>query len=205
MPREPGRRAFDRLLRDVRACRLCEEHLPHGVRPILRADPAARVLVAGQAPGRRVHATGVPFDDPSGDRLRDWMGVSREVFDDAARIAVLPMGFCYPGAGRSGDLPPRPECAEAWRRRLLDALPAIRLTLVLGRHALEWHVEGAAGRTLTDVVRGWRSLPPTVVPLPHPSPRNNRWLAAHPWFAAELLPALRRRVARALAPDRPRR
>lgn len=186
-----------RLLKEVRACRICEEHLPHGIRPVVQAAPRARVLIAGQAPGRRVHESGVPFDDPSGDRLRDWMGVSRETFYDATRIAILPMGFCYPGTGSSGDRPPRPECAEAWRERLLAQMPALELTLVIGRYAMDWHL-GPRDGNLTETVRAWREHGPDRIPLPHPSPRNNVWMKKNPWFEKDVLPALRRLVRRAL-------
>lgn len=175
------------------ACTVCAAHLPHGPRPVVQIDPAARILIAGQAPGRRVHESGVPFDDPSGDRLRDWLGVDRGTFYDAARIAILPMGFCWPGTGSSGDLPPRPECAPLWRARLLEQLPAVDLTLVIGRWAQDWHLPDAPA-TVTATVAGWRDHWPRVLPLPHPSPRNNRWLRRNPWFAEEVLPALRRRV-----------
>jgi uracil-DNA glycosylase len=185
------------LLAEVRACTLCAAHLPHGVRPVLQAHSEARVLIAGQAPGRRVHASGVPFDDASGERLREWMGVTREVFYDARQIAILPMGFCFPGTGRSGDLPPRPECAPAWRERLLGRLPGLELTLVLGHYAQAYHM-GRGSTPLTDVVKSWRTSWPTVVPLPHPSPRNNLWLRRNPWFEAELLPILRQRVSEVL-------
>lgn len=181
------------LLREVRGCTLCAAELPHGPRPVVQAAPGARILVAGQAPGRAVHESGVPFDDPSGDRLRAWMGVDRATFYDPGRVAILPMGFCYPGTGTSGDLPPRPECAPAWREPLLDHLGSVELTLVLGRWALDWHLD-ARGVRVTDVVRGWRARWPEVLLLPHPSPRNNRWLKANPWFEAEVLPALRERV-----------
>jgi uracil-DNA glycosylase len=154
----------------------------------------ARVLVAGQAPGRRVHESGVPFRDASGDRLREWMGVTPEVFYDPARVAILPMGFCYPGGGRSGDLPPRPECAEAWRERLLARLPAVELVIAVGRYAHAYHLGARRGSSLTATVRAWRDFWPGLVPLPHPSPRNNPWLRKNPWFEAEVLPALRRRV-----------
>ena len=181
------------LLRDVRACTLCADALAHGVRPVVQASRHARILIAGQAPGRRVHESGRPFDDPSGVRLRDWMGVGEDTFWDPTRIALLPMGFCYPGTGNSGDLPPRSECAPAWREQLLAALPGIRLTLVIGQYAMGWHLDHRAGR-ITDVVRGWREHRPHVVPLPHPSPRNNLWLRNNPWFEAEVVPYLRRRV-----------
>ncbi|MBX3659719.1 MAG: uracil-DNA glycosylase family protein [Ramlibacter sp.] len=186
-------------LAEVRACSLCAAHLPLGPRPVLQLHPAARLLVAGQAPGRKVHASGVPFDDASGDRLRDWLGLPREVFYDERCVAIVPMGFCYPGTGRSGDLPPRPECAATWRQPLLARLRQLRLTLVIGQHALAWHLPGA-GATLTEVVQGWRQRDPAVLALPHPSPRNNLWLRRNPWFEAELLPVLRARVATALAP-----
>ncbi len=181
------------LLADVRACTLCAEHLPHGVRPVVQINPEARVLIAGQAPGRKVHESGVPFDDASGERLRQWMGVTREVFYDAKRIAILPMGFCFPGTGKSGDLPPRRECAPAWRDPLLAQLPRLEVTLVIGKYAQAYHMPGK--RSLTDTVRDWRSYWPDLIPLPHPSPRNNIWLSRNPWFETELLPVLRQRVA----------
>ncbi|ADX47190.1 Uracil-DNA glycosylase superfamily [Paracidovorax avenae ATCC 19860] len=184
------------LLRSVRSCTLCAGSLPLGPRPVLQASAGARILIAGQAPGRKVHASGIPFDDVSGERLRDWMGVDRETFYDPGRIAIVPMGFCYPGTGRSGDLPPRPECAATWRKPLLDALPGIRLTIVLGAYALAWHVRRTpAPLSLTDAVQDWRRGAPGLWVLPHPSPRNNGWLKRHPWFVDELLPALRQQVA----------
>jgi len=189
--------AIDPLLAEVRACTICAKSLPLGPRPILQVHPKARILIAGQAPGRKVHESGVPFADASGDRLRDWLGVTREVFYDPKHIAILPMGFCYPGTGKSGDLPPRPECAPAWRRELLDSLTALRLTLVIGQYAQEYHL-AEAGDSVTDVVRQWKAHWPDVVPLPHPSPRNNIWLKKNPWFERELLPKLRRRVAAVL-------
>jgi len=189
--------SFAKLLRRVRECTVCERDLSHGVRPIVQLDPAAKVLIAGQAPGRRVHESGVPFDDPSGDRLREWMGVAREVFYDPTRVAILPMGFCYPGTGKSGDLPPRPECAPEWREELLAQLPAVRLTLVIGQYAQRWHLPDARGG-VTEVVRSWKEHRPRFVPLPHPSPRNNIWMSKNPWFEAEVLPYLRRRVRAAL-------
>ena len=188
-----------KLLTEIRACRLCEAHLPLGPRPVLQAGASARILIASQAPGRKVHASGLPFTDASGDRLRDWLGMPPAVFYDASQVAIAPMGFCYPGTGRSGDLPPRPECAPQWRAPLLQALPHVQLTLVIGQYALDYHLPGPRGRSLTQVVQAWRSHWPTVVPLPHPSPRNNRWLRNNPWFEAELLPELRLRVAAVLA------
>ena len=189
--------SLDRLLRDVRACTLCADSLEHGVRPIVQVHPEARILIAGQAPGRRVHDSGVPFDDPSGDRLRDWMGIDRDTFYDSRRVAILPMGFCYPGAGSSGDLPPRPECAPAWRQPLLDALGELRLTLVIGQYAARWHLD-VGKQSLTAVIQGWKQHRPKVLPLPHPSPRNNIWLRKNGWFEEEVLPYLRRRVKQVL-------
>ena len=181
------------LLKKIAACDLCAEHLEHGIRPVLQVSANSRILIAGQAPGRRVHESGVPFDDPSGERLRSWMGLSREEFYDPDLTAILPMGFCYPGTGKSGDLPPRPECAPAWREDLLAELKKIDLTLVIGRYAMDWHLQ-TRGQNLTDIVRCWRDYSPAVLPLPHPSPRNNIWLRKNPWFEEEVLPELRQRV-----------
>ena len=189
---------FKSLLTDVRACTICASHLPHGVRPVVQLHPAARLLIAGQAPGRKVHASGIPFDDVSGDRLRDWLGVTREVFYNPELVALLPMGFCYPGTGKSGDLPPRPECAPAWRAQLLDCLENLQLTLVIGQYAQAYHLDTSKS-TLTQNVQAWRDYAPDIVPLPHPSPRNNLWLRRNPWFETELLPALRQRVAEVLS------
>lgn len=194
MPSKPG---LGSLLKEVRACTLCADDLVDGVRPVVRAKSSARILIAGQAPGSKVHATGVPFDDPSGDRLRDWMNVDSELFYDESKIALIPMGFCYPGKGKSGDLPPRPICAETWRQRILDGLPDIQLTLVIGQYAQAWHLDKVE-KNLTETVRAFRSYGPDVLPLPHPSPRNNIWLKRNDWFEAEVLPDLRARVSRAL-------
>lgn len=164
---------------------------------MLQCHGAARILIAGQAPGRKVHESGVPFRDASGDRLRAWLGVSPDVFYDERKVAILPMGFCFPGTGASGDLPPRPECAPAWRGELLGHLKKLQLTLVIGQYAQQHHLP-EAGSSVTEVVRSWRRHWPGIVPLPHPSPRNNRWLVQNPWFEAELLPALKACVAEAL-------
>lgn len=182
------------LLAEVRACSLCAEHLPLGPRPVLQMHASARILIAGQAPGRKVHETGIPFDDASGDRLRNWLGVSREVFYDARQVAILPMGFCFPGTGKSGDLPPRPECAPAWRVPLLSHLKRLKLTLVIGQYAMAYHLPHEAG-ALTEIVQAWQKYWPHTVPLPHPSPRNNRWLKRNPWFEKDLLPLLQSRVS----------
>jgi len=181
------------LLTAIRACANCAD-LPLGPAPLLQADPRARILIAGQAPGRKAHVSGVPFDDPSGDRLRDWLGIDRETFYDASRFVIAPMAFCYPGTGASGDLPPRPLCAQSWRSQLLGMLPNVELTLVIGRYALDWHMPGQSG-SLTATVAGWRDHWPAMLPLPHPSPRNNSWLKTNPWFAEDILPALRERVS----------
>lgn len=186
------------LLTQVRACTLCAGHLPMGPRPVLQMHTSARILIAGQAPGRKVHETGVPFNDASGERLRAWLGISCDVFYDEKQVAILPMGFCFPGTGKSGDLPPRPECAPAWRAPLLDSLKNLQLTLVIGQYAQAYHLPNA-GATLTDAVLAWRDHWPRVVPLPHPSPRNNLWLKRNLWFEVELLPMLRERVAQVLA------
>jgi uracil-DNA glycosylase len=188
------RAQFDDIAGRVRACRLCAGVLPLGPRPVLQIGPKARILIAGQAPGRRVHETGIPFDDPSGERLRAWMGIDGAVFYDPTKIAILPMGFCYPGTGTSGDLPPRPECAIEWRVRLLKLLPALELTLVIGQYAVDWHLKAAQKATLTQTVQNWEQYWPAVLPLPHPSPRNNIWLKKNPWFEIELLPILSLKV-----------
>lgn len=184
------------LLRDIGACRACA--LPHEPRPVVRIDPGARILIAGQAPGRRVHESGLPWDDPSGERLRDWMGLDRDAFYDMNNIAVAAMGFCWPGTVNGADLPPRRECAPLWRARLLAHLTDVRLTLLVGTHAQAWHLRERAGPSLTETVRNWRSYG-DMIPLPHPSWRNSGWLKREPWFAGDLLPDLRARVARALA------
>jgi len=189
--------SFSRLLKDVRACSLCKADLVHGVRPVLQISPDAKILIAGQAPGSRVHATGVPFDDPSGDRLRHWMGIDRDTFYDESVIAILPISFCYPGKGKSGDLPPMPICSETWRERLLLLMPNIELTLAIGKYAQAWHMEKLQPN-LTETVRVWRSYGEFLMPLPHPSPRNNIWLKKNPWFKSEVLPSLKLRVAKLL-------
>lgn len=191
--------SLDVLLNEIRACRLCEAELPLGPRPVVRAAASARILVVGQAPGTAVHASGIPFDDPSGERLRDWMGVDAETFYDESRIALIPMGFCYPGRGKSGDLPPKKRCARTWRGPLLGALPQVELTLVIGQYAMAWHLPEAKRLTLTETVRRHAAWGDALLPLPHPSPRNNIWLARNPWFEADVVPRLRERVGSVLA------
>jgi len=183
------------MLSRVRACQICKDLLPHGIRPVVQASKKSKILIAGQAPGSKVHASGVPFDDASGNRLRDWMGVSSAIFYDPAKVAILPMGFCYPGTGKSGDMPPRAECAPAWRRSLLDFMPDIELTLVIGTYAAKWHLGEHQKKSLTETVRCWRNyVDEGVLPLPHPSPRNNIWLKKNPWFEAEVLPVVKLKV-----------
>ncbi|EIL98936.1 uracil-DNA glycosylase family protein [Rhodanobacter sp. 115] len=191
---------LDRLLAEIRACRICAAHLPLGPRPVVQASATSRLLIVSQAPGRKVHETGIPFNDPSGDRLRDWLGIDRDTFYDAGKIAIAPMGFCFPGTGKGGDLPPRPECAPAWHPRLFPLLTGVRLTLAIGQYAQAGLLGEHRGRTLTDTVLAWREhLARGLLPLPHPSPRNRLWLTRNPWFETELLPILRERVANALA------
>ncbi|MGD9866968.1 MAG: uracil-DNA glycosylase family protein [Hyphomicrobiales bacterium] len=201
-------RELDRLLTEIRACRKCADEpqgkpLPHEPRPVLRVSRTARICICGQAPGTRVHASGTPFTDPSGDRLRQWMGVTEEEFYDASRIAIVPMGFCFPGLdAKGGDLPPRRECAKLWRGRVFALLPDIELLLLVGKYAQDWHLGGeggSKGSSLTETVSRWREVyergHPRILPLPHPSWRNNAWLRKNPWFETDLLPVLRRDVA----------
>jgi uracil-DNA glycosylase len=188
--------SFAKLLSEVRACTACSQHLPRGPRPVLQAHEAARILIAGQAPGRKVHESGIPFDDASGLRLRSWLGVDHQTFYDATQIAIVPMAFCYPGQGQSGDLPPRAECAPLWRESLLKPLTQLQLTVVVGQYAQAHHLPDEA--SLTDAVRSWRRHWPRVIALPHPSPRNNVWLKRHPWFEEEVVPALQQRVREVL-------
>jgi uracil-DNA glycosylase len=187
-------RELDTLLREIRACRLCEAHLPLGPRPVLAASASARLLIVSQAPGARVHATGIPWNDASGRRLREWLKVDEATFYDPQRVAIVPMGFCYPGRAGSGDAPPRPECRATWHPRLLPLLRKVEFTLSIGQYAQAWCLGARRKATLTDTVRAWREYLPDHMPLPHPSPRNVGWFKANPWFEADVLPALRERV-----------
>lgn len=196
---EPKHHTLESLLAAVRACRTCEAHLPLGPRPVLSAAATARILIVGQAPGARVHRTGVPWDDPSGERLRDWMGVSADVFYDESRIAIIPMGYCYPGRGKGGDLPPRPECAQLWLEPLLAKLPMIELTLLIGLHAQRHFLGKRRKASLAETTRAWAQYCPPYIPLPHPSPRNTPWLQRNSGFEQHLLPELRRRIEALLA------
>jgi uracil-DNA glycosylase len=182
-----------RLVEEISACRACA--LPHEPRPVVWVHPDAKILIAGQAPGRRVHESGIPWNDPSGDRLRDWLQLDRETFYDKRTIAVAAMGFCYPGTVDGADLPPRKECAPLWRPRLMPLLKNVRLTLLVGGYAQRYHLGAAVKRTLGETVRAWRTYPNDVMPLPHPSWRNSAWLKRNPWFEEELLPDLRQRVS----------
>jgi len=185
---------LEALLTAVRGCRACEADLPLGPRPVLSAGATARILVVGQAPGLRVHRSGVPWDDPSGDRLRAWMGVDKDVFYDESRIAIIPMGYCYPGRGKGGDMPPRRECATLWLDQLLARLPRIELTLLIGQYAQRHFLGTRRKRSLTETVKGWEEYAPDYFPLPHPSLRNQPWFQRQPWFERGLVPELRARL-----------
>jgi uracil-DNA glycosylase len=199
MTAAPAAESFDALMARIRACRICAQHLSHGCRPVLQGHPDARLLIVSQAPGRKVHETGIPFNDKSGDKLRQWLGIDKTVFHDAHRIAIVPMGFCYPGKGESGDLPPRPECAPLWHPQLMPHLVNVKLTLAIGGYAIRGVLGARRKATLTETCTAWREyLDLGVLPLPHPSPRNTAWFQRHPWFETETLPALKRRVGKLL-------
>ncbi|WP_376988265.1 uracil-DNA glycosylase family protein [Bosea sp. R86505] len=203
-----GDDGLEALLAELRACRICRDAplrgrpLPHEPRPVIQASATARLCIAGQAPGTRVHASGQPFTDPSGVRLRGWLGLDESRFYDAAKVAIVPMGHCFPGLdAKGGDRPPRSECAPVWRERVFAALPAVELVLAIGRHAQLWHLREVAAGTLSETVADWRTIwarpdRPRILPLPHPSWRNNAWLRRNPWFEVELVPVLREEVAR---------
>ncbi len=192
---------LEEILAAARACRVCAEYLPLGPRPVLRAEPGAGLMIIGQAPGTRVHESGTPWDDRSGDRLRDWLAIPKERFYDAGRIAIVPMGFCYPGVdAKGGDKPPRPECAPLWHPPLLAALPKVKLTLLVGLYAQGHYLGKRRQKNLTETVRAWRDYLPDYLPLPHPSWRNTAWLKKNPWFETDLLPELRKRVKRLTRP-----
>lgn len=187
---------LDTLLADIRGCTICAEHLPLGPRPVLRAKRSARLVIVGQAPGTKVHESGIPWNDPSGDRLRDWMAIDREQFYDESKIAIVPMGFCYPGRDKNGgDKPPRPECAPAWHERLWTHLPDIELVILAGAYAQRHYLGSAAGRTVSETVAAWRDHLPRFLPLPHPSWRTRSWVSKNPWFETDLIPHLRDSVA----------
>ena len=192
-------RTLDALLTAVRGCRACDAHLPLGPRPVLRAGETARILVVGQAPGVRVHTTGIPWGDPSGERLRTWMGVDNDVFYDESRVAIIPMGYCYPGRGNGGDMPPRSECASLWLDHLLAKLPRIELTLLIGQYAQRHFLARRRKPSLAETAKAWREYAPQYIPLPHPSPRNQPWFKRHVWFEEQLVPMLQSRIKTLLA------
>jgi uracil-DNA glycosylase len=187
------------IVNEVRACTLCNAHLPLPAKPIVQLHANAQILIAGQAPGIKAHNSGIPFDDASGKRLRGWMGIDEKTFYNPENIAILPMGFCYPGSGKSGDLPPRPECALHWRIRLLEQLSNIQLTLLIGQYAHRWHLANNRKENLTETVKAWQEYWPNTLPLPHPSPRNNRWIKNNPWFANDVLPILKLEINRIIS------
>ena len=184
------------IINKVRACTLCSSHLPLPAKPIVQLHSNAQILIAGQAPGIKAHNSGIPFDDASGKRLREWMGIDEKTFYNSEKIAILPMGFCYPGSGKSGDLAPRPECALHWRICLLEQLSNIQLTLLVGQYAHRWHLAINGKENLTETVKAWQEYWPNILPLPHPSPRNNRWIKNNPWFAKDVLPILKLEINR---------
>lgn len=185
---------------NVRACNLCEPHLPLGAKPIIQASESARLLIIGQAPGTKVHETSIPWNDPSGNRLREWLQLNKAEFYDDSKIAIMPMGLCYPGKGKSGDLPPRKECAPKWHKQVLTQLPNVGMTLLIGQYAQNYYLPNKP-KTLTETVREWQSWAPRFIPLPHPSPRNTLWLKKNPWFEQEVVPYMREYVHNHLARD----
>ncbi|NOI82303.1 uracil-DNA glycosylase family protein [Vibrio tubiashii] len=186
------------LLKEIRACKVCEPSLPLGANPVIQASSSAKLLIIGQAPGTRVHETSIPWNDPSGNRLREWLALDKETFYDPNKIAIMPMGLCYPGKGKSGDLPPRKECAPLWHQRVLEQLPNIGMTLLIGQYAQNYYLPDKP-KTLTETVQQWQRWAPNYLPLPHPSPRNTLWLKKNPWFEAEVVPYIREYVHRHLS------
>ncbi|MDP5030858.1 uracil-DNA glycosylase family protein [Paraglaciecola sp.] len=184
---------FNSLLSEIKRCQVCSPFLALGAKPILQIHPKAKILLAGQAPGKQAHLSGIPFNDPSGERLRSWLGVEHKEFYDATQIAILPMGLCYPGKGRSGDLPPRPECAVTWHERILTALPKIELILVIGKYAQSYYLNKPSA-SVSQLAQSWLKNPSQIIPLPHPSPRNNIWLKRNTWFEKEMVPMIQKQV-----------
>lgn len=189
---------MEELLKEIRACTICQAHLPHLPRPVLQASEASKVLIIGQAPGLKVQQSGIPWDDASGDNLRKWLGITSDAFYNDKYIALLPMGFCYPGTGKTGDLPPRPECAPMWHQKVLDCLQEVELTLLIGQFAQKHYLGSRSKENLTRTVQNFEAYLPEFFPLPHPSPRNNIWQKKNPWFGVNLLPELQRRVGEIL-------
>lgn len=198
MKRSQASRSMRSLIAKARRCTECAQHLDHEPRPVFTAGPNARIVIIGQAPGRRVHESGVAWNDASGRLLLEWLGVTESEFYDTEKFSLLPMGFCFPGSGKSGDLPPRPECAPLWHESFLSAMPCTKLTILIGQYSQKYYLGQKAGKTLTENVRRFSEFLPRFFPLPHPSPRNRPWLARNPWFVSDLLPALRKRVHMAL-------
>jgi len=184
-----------KLLTEISNCTVCENFLPHGCRPVVSASAESKILVVGQAPGRAVHNSGIPWDDKSGKNLRNWMGIDTDVFYDNSKLGIVPIGFCYPGTGKSGDLPPRPECAPLWHNRLAERMPNIELILLIGAYAQKYYLKKTRKKTLTETVRNFEEYLPKYLPLPHPSPRNNIWMAKNPWFKKEVLPVLKEKMS----------
>lgn len=192
------KRKFEQLISSVRSCNACQDSLPMGPRPIIRVNQKAKLLIIGQAPGLKVHQTGTPWNDASGERLRDWLGISSDVFYDEKMIAIMPMGFCYPGKGETGDLPPRKECYNLWHYQLLANMPKIELILLVGNYAINSYLKTSRKKTLTETVRAWEEYLPRYIPLPHPSPLNNIWLHKNDWFTKDVLPPLKSMISNAL-------
>jgi len=190
---------MENLLKNIRKCEVCKSHLPLGPRPVLSATVHSKIIIIGQAPGTKVHKTGIPWDDPSGKQLRKWLGITDETFYDEKKIAIVPMGFCYPGKGKSGDLPPRPECASLWHQRLLEKMPNVKLIILIGMYAQKYYLQKEAKRTLTETVKNYHDYLPNYFVLPHPSPRNRFWLTKNPWFDKDVLPVLKEKVSKTLS------
>ena len=193
---------MERLLSEIRSCQVCKSQLPLGPRPVVAAHPNARIVIIGQAPGTKVHQTGIPWDDPSGKQLRSWLNILDSVFYDESKIALMPMGFCYPGRGKGGDLPPRPECAPLWHSALLKCMPSLELIILIGTYSQQYYLGKTAKATLTETVKGYQEYLPKYFPLPHPSPRNRFWQSKNPWFGQEVVPVLQERVAHILELNR---
>jgi len=189
------------IIQEAQNCNICAAHLPHGTRPVFTIHPKSKILIVGQAPGRKVHASGIPWDDASGKNLRKWLDVDSDTFYDASKFGILPMGFCYPGTGKTGDLPPRPECAPQWHQPLLNMMPDLKLVLLIGMYAQKYYLKKTRKKTLTETVRNWEEYLPKYLPLPHPSPRNGIWMRKNEWFEANVVPFLQEKVLLALTDD----